>query len=163
MNNYKEIRGCPFNHSRSYRDECCDSCHFYNKFYKHCEIDPMDIDLDSESFVMVNKDGRYWCDGKNTKNYKRAIIDTYYNFYETLWSIYNEGGQYDYRKWDAIGIIPYTIMEEAERLRKKSEEEYSRYLNHYIGIYFVNIDHYDMELVQSGDKNETRYKMVWVD
>ncbi len=113
-------------------------------------------ELEFPNYVMVNCDGKYWCKGRNTKNYKRAVVDTYYNFYETLSSMYYEYWQYDRHKWNAIGIIPYTVMIEAEKLRRESEELYSEYLNQYIGIYFINRECYETEFVD-GDK----IKLIW--
>ena len=98
--------------------------------------------FDQPCWVMVNKDGRYWGKKRNTKNYKNAVIDTYYNFYEMLRSMYVGEWQYDRWKWNAIGIITYEAMLEAEKLRKESEESYSKYLNDRIGTIFVNEDHY---------------------
>lgn len=115
-------------------------------------------ELELPNYIMVNCDGKYWCEGRNTKNYKRAVVDTYYNFYEMLRSMYYEDERYDKYKWDAIGIIPYTVMIEAEKLRKESEELYSEYLNHYIGRYFINLKCYDIKL---NDNNKTKVRLIW--
>lgn len=123
-----------------------------------------DDELNHPCYVMVNSDGRYWCAGRNSKNYKKAMINTYYEFYEMLRDMYFGKWQYDYKKWQATGIIPYDVMIEAEKLREESEEAYSEYLNKYMKMYFVNIDHYEIDLTDAElIDGKIKVKMIWHD
>lgn len=129
-------------------------------------------ELERPCYVMVNCDGRYWCAGGwNSKNYKKALVGTYYEFYEILKDMYEyseedpyEYSEYMYQKWQAIGIIPYDVMIKAEKLREESEEAYSGYLNKYMKTYFVNIDHYEIDLTDAElIDGKIIAKMIWHD